>query len=568
MEKFSFHISAEGIALGKLYQVKRANIAPQGYIIPDQEKEREKKRFTEAVENLSVSLQQLAVGNQIFAAHLEILKDPALTESVFSKIEGENKNAELSLQEAQEEICSLFQGIEDDYLKGRTTDIKDVCSRIMREMTGLSDNPFDGLEKGAIVLAEDLFPSDTVQMDLGRVIGLITRYGGPTSHVGIISRSRGIPAALGIGDKYPILSHGDFVIMDALNNELIINPDESLINQYRDKASGYARKRAGVLKESGEPARTRDGKQIHVMANAGSVDEVVQAMEYGADGIGLFRSELLFMQSKDSFPGEDTQFTAYRKAIEACKGKSITIRTLDIGGDKSLPYYPVEKEDNPFLGWRGIRFCLDKKEVFKVQLRALLRASAFGRLKIMFPMVISMEELRAAKGLLEDCKQELDREGIGYDKTMETGVMIETPAAVMLAEELAGEVDFFSIGTNDLVQYTLAVDRTNRRVSHLGNAFHPAVVRSVKMIVEAAAKYQRPVSLCGELAGDTGATQILVGMGIDSLSLSFVTVPEIKQIIRKTDMNRGRELAAKIYQKATIAEVHALLEENKNKIDN
>ena len=267
------------------------------------------------------------------------------------------------------------------------------------------------------------------------------------------------------------------------------------------------------------------------------------------------------MQSKDGFPDEETQFTEYRKALEACSGKSITIRTLDIGGDKSLPYCPAEKEENPFLGWRGIRFCLDKKDVFKPQLRALLRAGTFGKLRIMFPMIISLEELRASKTLLEECKQELDREGTGYDKNIETGVMIETPAAVFLAEDLAREADFFSIGTNDLVQYILAADRGNQRTGHLYDSFHPAVIRSLKLIVDAATKYKQPVSRCGELAANTDATELLIGIGVKSLSAASVNISEIKQSIRSVIYEQAQVLAAEVCQKGTVAEVHDLLNE-------
>ncbi len=563
MQRVSVKTSAsKGIAFGEVYMVKRNQPEASRRLIEEKEKPDETDRFVSAIEEASLEVGKLADRNAIFAAHREMLEDPALKESVLLKITAENKNAEWALAETEDEFGRLFAEIDDEYLKERAADIRDVCSRIMDRMKGTTGNLFEKIDREVIVVAEDLLPSDTALMDFSKVRGLVTRLGGQTSHVCIIARNKGIPAIVGLGDGMPAFQPGDFVILDGLDNQIIINPEKKIARKYRNKAFLYFQKRTSILKEAGLPATTTDGKKILVMGNAGSVDEVEKTMQYGADGIGLFRSEQLFMQSKGGFPDEEPQFAEYRKALEACKGKSIIIRTLDIGGDKSLPYYLEEKEENPFLGWRGIRFCLDRKDVFKTQLRALLRASAFGNLKIMFPMIISVEEFREAKSLLENSKEELRSENIDFNENIETGVMIETPAAVMIAEDLAREADFFSIGTNDLIQYTLAVDRLNEKVSQLYNPFHPAILRSIKKVADAATKHGKPVGICGEMAGNQQTAIFLLGTGLSSLSISAGGIPEIKQMISSFSYKGSQELAAEVCRKSTADQVSTSLTKN------
>jgi phosphotransferase system enzyme I (PtsI) len=559
MEKFSVQTSAsKGIAIGEVFLVKRKS-RPAGYrLVEDQEKQTETARLLAAIEGASREIRELASGDEILAAHREILEDPVLKESALLKITGENKNAEQALAETEDELCRLFGEINDEYLKERASDIRDVCTRIMNRLQGISGNPFEGIDREVVVVADDLFPSDTVLMDFTKVRGFITRQGGPTSHVCIIARNKGIPAVVGLGNELPALQSGELIILDTLDNEMIIGPDEKTIAAYRDRKEKYDQQKEKLQQIKNLEAETTDGHKISLLANAGTVDDVSFAMACGASGIGLFRSEFLYMQSSGSFPDEETQFAAYKKAVELCEGKSMIIRTLDIGGDKPLPYFAMEKEENPFLGWRAIRISLDRTEVFRTQLRALLRAGAFGNLKIMFPMIISPAELRAAKAILETCKNELRAEGRTFNENIETGVMIETPAAVMLADDLAREAGFFSIGTNDLTQYMLAADRTNHRVEYLYDPFHPAVLRSIRQVTGAANKHGKPVGLCGEMAGDPRAARLLLGLGLGSLSVAPGDIPEIKQAIRNTSYAQARKLAAKACKKSTVAEVHAL----------
>lgn len=553
--------ASKGVALGEAFVVKQIVPDFSNRLIAYDEKSLEKTRFSDAIEEASRQIGELAKTSDIFAAHLEIVNDDTLKDSVLSKIISENKNAEHALDQAKDEICSLFGDIDDEYLRERVTDIKDVCSRIMKVLKGVTSNPFETIGKEVIIVADDLTPSDTALMDFTKVRGLITRFGGVTSHVCIIAKNKGIPAIVGAGKDFPMPESGDFVILDCLNDEIIVNPDEETIACYQVKASDHFQQKEALLKFKNLEAETTDGHKVHVMGNASSVEEIAIAVQCGASGIGLFRSEFLYMQSTASFPEEETQFEAYKGAAEACQGKQIIIRTLDIGGDKSLPYFTFEKEENPFLGWRAIRICLDRTDIFRTQLRALLRASVFGELKIMFPMIISVEELRAAKAMVESCKLELRKEGFAFNQTIETGVMIETPAAVFIAEELARESDFFSIGTNDLTQYTLAADRLNPKVSRLYNPFHPAVLRSIKLVADAANRHGKPIGICGEMAGNPRAVKVLLGMGLTSFSVTASDIPEIKQQIRNAVFAQNQKLAEAVCQKSTCAEILALLGE-------
>lgn len=555
--------ASKGIAFGKAFLFEPNDRTVSQRLIGDDQKPGETARFREAVSLASQQLGELAQTSEIFAAHLEILEDPTLLESVLLKINDENKNAELALDQAKDDICALFAEIEDEYLRERSADIRDVCSRILKVLKGDNLNPFDKIDCDVIVVADDLAPSDTALMDFKKVRGLITRSGGPTSHVCIIAKNKGIPAVVGMGNDLPEIDPNDFILLDGLNKEIIINPDEQTLKISNHMFTQYCQQKEELLKMRQLEAQTPDGHKVHLVANAGSVEDIEQALQNGASGIGLFRSEFLYMQSKLAFPDEETQFAAYRKAVEACRGKSIIIRTLDIGGDKSLPYFPMDHEDNPFLGWRAIRISLERTDIFRTQLRALLRASAFGPLKIMFPMIISVEEFRQARCLLECCKSELREEGLPFDENIETGLMIETPAAVMMAVDLAREADFFSIGTNDLTQYTLAADRLNTKIASLYNPLHPAVIRSVKQVIDAATLYKKPVGMCGELAGMPEATQLLLGLGLTEFSVAATDIPEIKQRIRNINYNEAQKLAAEACSKSTAAEINTLLESEK-----
>lgn len=562
MKKLSVNmVGSGGIAAGRLHVVEkhRKSISPK--LIANEEKEAEVSRFFGAFCTSENQLSDLAQSSEIFAAHLEILRDPVLSESVVDKIECENKNAEYALEETGNELSLLFESVDDEYIRARAVDVSDVCLRILQQLQGEDENPFAGLNEDVIVVADELLPSDTALMDFSRVRGLITRLGGVTSHVCIIARSKGIPAIVGLGDCFSDLSGANYGIIDGEKNEIILDPDTETIEFYQDKLRSQQKQKEQANHSLPLETRTNDGYSIALYANAGSVEEVASAISCGACGIGLFRSEFLFMLGRNRFPDEECQFRVYRDATLACKGRSITIRTLDIGGDKSLPYFPIHGEDNPFLGWRALRISLERKDIFRIQLRALLRASAFGALKIMFPMIISVEEFMDAKALVEKCKEELREEGKSFNEKIEIGMMIETPAAVFMAEDLAREADFFSIGTNDLVQYILAVDRLNEKVSRLYNPFHPAVLRSIKMVTQAASKQAKPVGICGELAGDSQAVMLLIGLGLTSLSMSAGSLSEISEQVSFISYKHAKAKAVEVCRAGTSEQVNALLHE-------
>lgn len=553
--------ASKGIVMGKAFIVVQEKLTPDQKRISDGEKETELFRFKNAVEEVSKEISVLAETNEIFAAHLEVAQDAFLHESVEAKINDENMNAELALENSKEEICEMFAGMEDEYLRERASDIKDVCKRILGMMKGISLNPFSKIDGQVIVVANDLAPSDTANMDFNKVLGFITEVGGVTSHVCIMARSMEIPALVGVTDFISNIQNGDFLILDGIQGTIFINPEQSIIDEYSRKAEEYKKKKEELLKLNGLPAETKDGRTVELFANVGGIADVENAMKLGAEGIGLFRSEFLYMESKGSFPSEESQYEVYKKAIELCKGKTMIIRTLDIGGDKELSYYEFDKEENPFLGWRAIRICLELKDVFKAQLRALLRASAFGDIRIMLPMIISVEEYRAAKEVLLECMEELRKEGIAFNENIELGIMIETPAAVLVAEDLAKEVDFFSIGTNDLTQYVLAVDRGNQKIASMYNSFHPAVLRSIQRVIEAGHKYGKMVGMCGEFASDEKAMPILLGMGLDEFSMAANDIAITRYNVRNASYTEAQKLAKEICEKGTFEEIQKIIGE-------
>ncbi|NLG03961.1 MAG: phosphoenolpyruvate--protein phosphotransferase, partial [Clostridia bacterium] len=403
--------------------------------------------------------------------------------------------------------------------------------RLLMAVKGISANPFDAMDRPGIVVASDLTPSDTIQMNKNLVLGFATQFGGVTSHVSIIAKNLGLPALVGVSDLMHNVQQDDEIILDATGRKVILNPDEETKKFYQDIIYKANEEKEFYAKLKNVPATTKDGKTVEVCANVGNIEDINFAKEFGFDGIGLFRSEFLYMENSH-FPTEEEQFEVYRKAVIVAE-KYVIVRTLDIGGDKALSYFEFEKEENPFLGWRAIRICLEMTDIFKTQLRALLRASAFGEIKIMYPMIISEEELDTANALLEECKRELDAEGKAYNKDIRVGVMIETPAAVLCAPELAKKADFFSIGTNDLTQYITAVDRGNKRIAHLYNSFHPAVLRAIKMVINAGHAAGIPVGMCGEFASDENATKLLLGMGLDEFSMSASCINRVKALIRE-----------------------------------
>ena len=549
---------ADAVAIGRVWRYRAGAYAPSGRVVPSGERPAEQSRFDAAVAAAEGELEKLAAANEIFAAHLELAADPMLMENVAEKI-AEGMTAADAVHAASGELAALFAQIDDEYLRARADDVRDVCRRILRQLVPSETDPFAAIPDGSILAADELAPSDTARIDFSRVRGVVTRRGSATSHLAILARNRNLPAVVGLGDDFDRLDDGTIVVLDGPAGELLIAPDEHTAAEYRRCMEEAEARSAAADAYASQPVTTRDGRAFAVLANAGSVDEVERAIRSGADGIGLFRSEFLYMQRQDGFPDEQVQTAAYARAAELCGGRPLVIRTLDIGGDKSLPYYRFPEEENPFLGWRAIRVSLELRDMFRTQLRAILRASARGGVRVMFPMIVSLAELRDALALLEECKEELRRQEVPFDDRIPVGVMIETPAAVFMADELAAEVDFFSIGTNDLTQYVLAVDRGNRRIAAMYDTLHPAVVRAMRLTVDAAHRHGCEVGICGEFAGCAAHAELLVGLGFDELSVAPPSVPAVKERIRGLETPQAELTARRAVEAATASEVHELI---------
>lgn len=530
MEKIQVKKTASrGIAIAPVYCYQEPDLSPDNRKISEEEIPLEEAKFENARDQVIRELEILAKDNEIFAAHQEMAGDFMLQEGILNKIREEKKNAQAALKDTVNEIAAIFSCMDDAYMKERAADVQDVGKRIMAVLKGVKLPDLGQMTQEAIVVARDLFPSDTVKMNPDFVKGIITEEGGVTSHVSIMARSMNIPILVGVKGILSSLSEGALVCMDAEAGSIVTEPDEDTKNAYIQKKEQYEEERKKLVELRSKPAVTKDGKRIFLCANVGNIDDIKRALEMNIDGVGLFRSEFLYMENSH-FPTEEEQFAVYKEAALLCP-QELTIRTLDIGGDKELPYFEFEKEENPFLGWRAIRISLEMKEMFKEQLRAILRASAFGHVRIMFPMLISLEELREAKSIVEECKTELHSQGQAFDEAIEVGMMMETPASVLLAEEFAAEADFFSIGTNDLTQYLLAVDRGNKKVADRYDFMHPAVLKAIKHIIDAGHKENIKVGMCGEMAGNVEAAAVLLEMGLDEFSMSAGNIDYIRKLI-------------------------------------
>lgn len=524
MEILQSEIKSEGIAIGTAFVVENDEIRKQAPALTGEEGQ---AKFKEALAKVEKDLTKAAEKNEVFAAHLEMLHDPMLEENVIENIEG-GTDVISAIRIAESKIRSMFGDIDDDYLKSRLDDVKDVIERLISFIDGRDRvNPFDDLPEGSIIVAHNLVPSDTTRMDIGKVAGFVTDLGSPTTHVGIFARNNGITAVVGINNCEKLIKNGDELILDGDKGLVLVNPDENTLVEYR---------KADKLEEDNndQVQNTRleyEGRQINVFGNAGNLNEIRNVIMSGADGVGLFRSEFLYMQTS-SMPDEDIQTRAYSEALQICSGKPLTIRLLDIGGDKGLPYMQLPKEDNPFLGIRGIRLTLRHKDIFKTQVRAILRASAIGEIRIMLPMVSMISEIADAKKLIKECMYELEKENVSFDKNIKLGIMIETPAAVLYAEEFAKLVDFFSIGTNDLTQYIMSADRGNAEMNYICFAEQPAVQKAIKMSIDAAHKVGIPIGMCGEHAAASSATETLLKYGLDFFSVAPPSIYKIKKNIR------------------------------------
>jgi phosphoenolpyruvate-protein phosphotransferase (PTS system enzyme I) len=468
--------------------------------------------------------------SEVFDSHIMFLDDPEFTGAAFIGIESERKSAELAIDEVINMYIGIFSTLEDEYMRERAADIRDVGDRILRNLTGAALSDLSDLPDNAVIVAHDLTPSDTAQLDRKKVVAFLTNIGGRTSHSAIMARTLEIPAVVGLGDITGSVKNGDRVIVDGIEGIVIINPDKKTIAIYEDKKRELELEKDKLRRLVNTKTVTRSGKEIIVAANIGSPEDVKSVIKNGGEGIGLFRTEFLYMD-RDELPSEEEQFQSYKYVVEKMVEKPVVIRTLDIGGDKKLPYLNLPEETNPFLGYRAIRLCLDRMDIFKVQLRAILRASAYGNLHVLFPMISSVDEFLEAKELLINCMKELNNEGIAYNEDIKVGIMVEIPAAAIMADEFAKHVDFFSIGTNDLIQYTLAADRMNESISYLYNPMHPAVLRLIKMTIDAAHKEDKWCGMCGEMAGDEDAIPTLLQYGLDEFSMSASSMLRAKEII-------------------------------------
>ena len=560
--------ASPGIVFGKALVLKEEKIVLDTQKISEEQVEAEVARFyagrEAAVEQLN-SIHQRALKSlgeekaAIFEGHLMILEDEELEEEIIDYLRSNKVNASVAASKIIDQQVEMLSEIDDEYLKERAGDIRDIGNRLIKNILGMHIVDLGDITEESILVAYDLTPSETAQLNLEKVLGFITDIGGRTSHTSIMARSLELPAIVGTNDVTARVNTGDYLILDAVNNRVYVNPTQAEIDELKTLEAKLAEEKAELAKLKDLPAVTLDGHKVEVVANIGTIRDCEGAHRNGAEGVGLYRTEFLFMD-RDQLPSEEEQFIAYKEVVEAMEGRLVVLRTMDIGGDKELPYLNLPKEMNPFLGWRAVRIALDRREILHAQLRAVLRASAFGKLAVMFPMIISVEEIRELKSVLETLKAELRAEGKAFDENIQVGVMVETPSAAVNAKFLAKEVDFFSIGTNDLTQYTLAVDRGNELISHLYNPMSPSVLGLIKQVIDASHAEGKWTGMCGELAGDERATLLLLGMGLDEFSMSAISVPHIKKLVRHVSYQEAKALADEALQKPTAAEIEQLIQ--------
>ena len=553
---------SRGVAVGNVYRYIQEEIVIPDYTVADDKVEEEIGKFAAA---MAATLKQLDTIRQkaldemgpeeaaIFEAHMQIAQDPSLSDGIKSLVESSHTNVVAATAQTIETFANIFLGMEDAYMRERGADIKDIGDRLMRNLLGMNPRGLSHISGEVILVAQDLAPSDTASLDKNVVKGIVTAAGGPTSHAAIMARTLEIPAVMGVGDIESFVD-GDKAVVLGTDGIVEINPSDADWDEYTNQAAAFQEELKRLRESANLEAITTDGHHVELFGNIGKAKDAKNALTMGAQGIGLYRTEFLYMEN-DELPAEDVQFEEYKKVAQDMKGKPVIIRTMDIGGDKELKCLDLPSEMNPFLGYRAIRISLNRPDIFKVQLRALLRASAFGDIHIMYPMIASVEEVKQANAMLDECKEELTAEGKEFNKDIKVGIMIEVPAAAVISPILAKYVDFFSIGTNDLCQYTLAVDRMNEAIGSLYQPLHPGVLRLIKHVIDASHEQGKFTGMCGELASDPVATMILLGLGLDEFSMTASSIPLIKNILRSVSKAECEEVANKALTMDTAEEI-------------
>ncbi len=560
-----------GIAIGRAVIVEKRVASVYRVPIREEEVPGEVTRFMESLEKTRDELLELkfkvarSMGDeyaQIFEAHAMIVGDASFQDKVAQKIETEQVNAEWALAEVQEELQARFASFDDDYLRERVADVKDVAERVLLNLQGVAHHDLSEITHDVVILADDLTPSDTIHFNRRPIVGFATEVGGRTSHTSIIAKSLFMPAVIGVPRLTKIVDNDELVIVDGYEGAIVVNPSPAMITEYQGRESRHEEAEQKLLENRELPATTRDHHKISLQANIELVEELDDARKFGAEGIGLYRSEFLYISTSPDLPTEEEHFNIYRKLAEATAPNWCVIRTFDLGGKKLAREVMGSKEDNPVLGLRALRLCMQHRDMFKTQLRALLRASAFGKMKIMFPLVSGVQELRQVKTLVREIKLELDAEGIAYNKELQIGIMIEVPSAAVIADLLATEADFFAIGTNDLIQYSLAIDRGNENVSYLYEPLHPALLRLIKGVIDAGKRAGIPVSMCGEMASDPIFAIVLLGLGLEIFSMNPSSIPVIKNVVRSVRYRDCRRIAEASLNKKTAQEIEEFIIES------